>query len=694
MNSFIRTCLLLSLFFPVLLNAATQTINLNAPNILEIAVQDNATPAIWVQQPNGRVYQYYGESDWGSVIWLNGTDATARYTTGYAGSIEVTPVSNVLTGSGTSGDPWTITTVVDLGATGVQMTQTITYADGDRTIGKKFTLTNTSGSTFNDVRFFHGGDTYFGGSDSARSWWDEANSMIYVNNNDFTNQGIMGFYANPATPASHHFGGHFAMGNTQAVTTGRLDDTADSNYLDAGYYLEWDRASLAPAQSWTILSYETWSEPTFLQVIAPASDYVQANTTVTRIFKVHNLSGNVITTTLTTGATPSGWGVSLPNGATINNQAYEVVDVPVEITIPSGANPGDIENITLSATSGATTGSSATKLTIINLNLSITPNSAVFGTVNVGDSANRTVTFTNNTGSDVTLGSVNTSSTGYSIATDNASGQTITNGGSRTIVLTLNAASTGSYPGTISWPMTAPIVANLTSSATGTGIGAPASTPEPQPQPEPEPTPQPQYEEFTRMVNSNTLNLLSIELDPNNILDGAITVEMISGSLPNGLSINGTVLNGTISSTGTYQFTISLKSGINEVRNIFTIEVRVPTLTPNIYGLSVNGTYHQLTMTSAPTHGDAAINDLFNMTIRVGENISMYAVWDYSKNPCSFRIVGGDLPPGLELIDTIVDGIPTGMIQGIPTQPGEYCFVLSIKDWRGRGYQWIRMVIE
>ena len=68
--------------------------------------------------------------------------------------------------------------------------------------------------------------------------------------------------------------------------------------------------------------------------------------------------------------------------------------------------------------------------------------------------------------------------------------------------------------------------------------------------------------------------------------------------------------------------------------------------------------------------------------------------WDYIKHSYSFKIIRGSLPDGLTLRETVVDGLPTAIVEGIPTTPGEYIFVVSVKDWRERGYQWIRLVVE
>ncbi len=77
-----------------------------------------------------------------------------------------------MSGTGTAADPYVITTVNALGSTGVQFTQRLSYVNGDRSFRKTWTIANGGSTTFNDLRFFHGGGTYFGGSDSARGWYD------------------------------------------------------------------------------------------------------------------------------------------------------------------------------------------------------------------------------------------------------------------------------------------------------------------------------------------------------------------------------------------------------------------------------------------------------------------------------------------------------------------------------------------
>src|SRR5690606_39552230 len=186
------------------------------------------------------------------------------------------------TGSGTAADPYIITTVVALGGTDVQLTQRFRYVNGDRYFTKVWTVENAGATSYSDVRFFHGGDTYFGGNDNARSWYDADLRMVYVNNSEFSNSGYMAFYANPLTPLSHYFSGSYWEGSSQ-VTTGALNDSFNSSFLDAGYYLQWNRQDLRAGETWRIDAFDTCTTPCFLKVLTPGHVSVAIIETVTMI---------------------------------------------------------------------------------------------------------------------------------------------------------------------------------------------------------------------------------------------------------------------------------------------------------------------------------------------------------------------------------------------------------------------------
>lgn len=201
-------------------------------------------------------------------------------------------------------------------------------------------------------------------------------------------------------------------------------------------------------------------------------------------------------------------------------------------------------------------------------------------------------------------------------------------------------------------------------------------------------------EAYTHHATANTISANTWNLDPNGILGGSPTHTLISGNLPSGLGFDGTTLRGYFSKTGTFRFSVLSSDGSNEVRNHFIIQVIPPTLTPFIHGLWVNGTYEPTIVIQERTHGDAAITELFNLTVSAGDPLNLSFEWDFIKGDYAFTLIRGSLPSGLTLRETTVNGLPTAVIEGIPTQTGEFIFVVSIKDWRERGYQWIRLVVE
>ena len=157
-----------------------------------------------------------------------------------------------------------------------------------------------------------------------------------------------------------------------------------------------------------------------------------------------------------------------------------------------------------------------------------------------------------------------------------------------------------------------------------------------------------------------------------------------SGSLPGSLAIAGDVLQGF----GTYTFDVTGTDGTNTLILTVTIEVMEPTLTPVITGVTLNGGYHAMTMITAPTHGEAAVNAHFVTSVNAGEPLTMEFQWDQIKGSDGFTIVGGSLPDGLVL------DRENGVISGTPTETGNFEFLISVKDWRGRGYQWVSLTVE
>jgi O-glycosyl hydrolase len=204
----------------------------------------------------------------------------------------------------------------------------------------------------------------------------------------------------------------------------------------------------------------------------------------------------------------------------------------------------------------------------------------------------------------------------------------------------------------------------------------------------------PAFREYQHIVTSNTITPRQWNLDPEGILGQNPEHSMAAGWLPRGLSLDGSTLTGRFSDLGNYTFTIVSRSGVDELRNHFQVRVIPPAVSPLIFGMWVNGTYHPAVIMEERGHGKAATTELFNLKTALGQPMELTFDWDYLKGDSSFKVIRGTLPQGLSLSQRKVNGNPSASISGTPSEAGEFIFVVSVLDWRGRGYQWIRLVVE
>lgn len=446
------------------MNSPSETWRLIDGDPIKFAVGSEGGVAAWVCQPNGIVRQYYGESAWGSVLRL--TDSSIFASPYQSGGF--TPISN------TSLDPLTVETVFQAGD--VRIRQVISYVEGELYVKKRWEITNNGESAYADVRFFHGGDTYFGGFDSARSWWSSDLSMVYVNNANFDVSGIMGFYANPATPADHYFGGQYNTGNNAARVQGRLPDTANSNFIDAGYYLEWDRQVLDVGSTWTIEAFETWTHPAPVQVIAPADQSAVADSVVTQNFQLHNLDAVDSYTVDLNALNSQGWAAAFPEGSEVTIGPLERVAIPVAVTVPPGIAPDTVSSTIVSFVdqgNAELTNQASAAFSIIEINYTISPDTVDFGTVELGHTGTRTITITN-TGPDLEISNIGNSdalAVPFSLVAgeDLCSNTTVTAGNTCTFQVAMTPVAEGAAGDSFNIPVLAPAITSHVVTVSGTG---------------------------------------------------------------------------------------------------------------------------------------------------------------------------------------------------------------------------------
>jgi hypothetical protein len=315
---------------------------------IRVAVQDNGQMAVWRYDGSDWVQQTFGPYSKISILFLAGSDTAKRFSTGYY-SPYWTAVSNT-----PNADNNVITTVFLVDDNTVRITQTTSVTAGPY-YRMQWAIENIGSATYSDVRFTHGEDTYLAGNDLGEGHFDNALKMVYVTNVAAGIADLMGFYASADTPFSYYYQNDFSSNFTR-MAAWTLDNTVNAANVDAGYSLGWMRDTLAPAETWTIVAYEKFTQAVGVQVIAPAEQGGAPGDVLTYSFTVRNLDAGSADITLS-AASANGWTASVVNGSgdpldnvTLAGGAETVVYV--RVTIPSGAE-GLTDLLTLTATFGA-----------------------------------------------------------------------------------------------------------------------------------------------------------------------------------------------------------------------------------------------------------------------------------------------------------------------------------------------------
>lgn len=461
---------------------------------LIIAVGSKGGIALWACQPDGIKSQYYGVSDWGSVVWFGSGEGAESYGSPYF-SWEYTWVRDAGATVFGEGSPQvesfqdgvtTVKTELLLGDRAV-LTRKIIYAEGDYGFRTRLELKNVSGEEIEDVRVINGGDTYFGFDDWSRSWYDEGRKLVYINNDEFLNSGIMIYQGAEVTPADHYAGVFYADGWEMAALAGVLTDSATPDYVDMSTYLEWDRGSLAPGATMIVEAVQQVSDPTPIAVIAPADAVTVNNVELSLDFSVQNLDeGNGVASLVPANEVPHtllleavsarGWRVEIVGEETVELATFERRAVRIRVSVPPSASPGDTDTITLTArdeTVETIFGAASVSVSVAANDYQFSSVEADFGRTKTGKTKTRTITLTNgNGGEEVLLGQVGGSDHlegPFSISSDSCSGSTVGAGGSCTVVVAFAPEADGDFLDSFNVPVLSPNSQNWTVSVRGTG---------------------------------------------------------------------------------------------------------------------------------------------------------------------------------------------------------------------------------
>lgn len=204
------------------------------------------------------VYEMYSPSseqaDCGTFLLYNGISYG-----NFLGDQDFTPVSqSAVTGSGTTGDPYKVVTVVDAGTSGIEITETDSYVLGDEFYRTDVQIHNAN-DVAADVRIYRGADCYLGGSDVGYGYADPSTKTVACTQNANNSPAGRVEMWTPITPASHYQEGYYGtvIGNVENHT--ELTDTCDCTTAeDNGAMIDWNLTVSAGGTS-TVSSYSAFS---------------------------------------------------------------------------------------------------------------------------------------------------------------------------------------------------------------------------------------------------------------------------------------------------------------------------------------------------------------------------------------------------------------------------------------------------
>jgi len=220
-----------------------------------------------------------------------------------------TPVSQTgPTGTGTASDPYKIVTVVDLGATGVRLTQTDTYTTGLESFRTDVALANTSASS-HTVRVYRAADCYLQNSDSGYGAYDAGTGAVACTTGLDPGSRIEQWF--PITPGSHAFESFYSTVYSRISSLLPFDDTCGCTTLqDNGAGLSWD-ATIAGSSSKTFSSLITFSPLGILPLsmsITPDNANVAIGNNAGYTITVHNPNPGSVTLSSLSDQIPATFG--------------------------------------------------------------------------------------------------------------------------------------------------------------------------------------------------------------------------------------------------------------------------------------------------------------------------------------------------------------------------------------------------
>jgi hypothetical protein len=240
--------------------AAAQDIQSSGP-LTDITLGDDLS----CQAAYQGVRQFYSPSsapaNCGTILSVDVPGASPQsYGLLRAAGTAFTPVSqSAVSGTGTSQDPYKVTTVVAAGSTGLQVTQVDRYVTGQEYYSSDITVTNTASSGTQTGRIYHAVDCYLQGSDSGYGYADPAAKAVACAQNANNDPPALIEEFAPLSPNALYYEAYYSTVWSTVSAQTDLPNTCDcTTNQDNGMAIEWHYA-LAAGQSQTFSMLSSFS---------------------------------------------------------------------------------------------------------------------------------------------------------------------------------------------------------------------------------------------------------------------------------------------------------------------------------------------------------------------------------------------------------------------------------------------------
>lgn len=299
-----KSLLCLALFIFIIGNinyaeASVETYTLGGNGeFLQIKVDNHGKISIHRDSDGDKEYdqeQYYNGNCNGTVLVIDETKFYSDYIVEWSRKPEenvnrLNAISNNINGR-------TITTEFELeGRENIKLIQHVEYPENATYIKLTWEIVNNTGTLIENIKLIHGGDIYFAGSDSGFCYYDGLSNMVYVMKD--SDNGMMGFLGDSATPANKYFVGNYSEGVNLAFE-GELNNYVESEYIDNSYYLQWNKTNINSGEKWVVKSIEKFTEAGKIQVFGEIGRTTSNDCSVTSRYMLQNLSDEEVNITTT-----------------------------------------------------------------------------------------------------------------------------------------------------------------------------------------------------------------------------------------------------------------------------------------------------------------------------------------------------------------------------------------------------------